>query len=303
VPGPEPLTKLQAWGDPQDRVTAPNSGNNLHLLGRVFVTVRKAPQLEHYFLNAWVQTARGDLQQLPLLENTKTDDTVAYAWSKLGEWFTDLKQRIANYQNDNTTGCDWAKYQIELFLPIDLLNQPIEQVTPEDEWGFPSPLGEEHRVVVRSADRLEATYKARKDWEEKWKRLRDVDVGQTCATQHLLLANCSSDELGRLVKQQLMRPDVIGIRRSQPPEVNWKGGFLGAILRAGLPVAAWVRCDVPDLDCAVELDRLITGKLTALPDRIFKARQESKPIAQHISLLWDDPTCLPTTVVNSPLIS
>lgn len=262
-------------------------------LGRVLVAVRKAPQLKHYFLNAWVQKGEEHFQKLPPLDNTKTDDTVAYAWSKLGEWFADLKLRVAKYQNDKTTKPKWAKYQIDLFLPIDLLNLPIEQVTPESPYGYSYALGQEYPVVVRPAERLEQTYPYRGAWEEQWKKLEGV--GKAYATEHLLLANCSS-ELNRLVKQGLMRPDVIGIRRSQPPETTGKGGFLGAILQAGLPVAVWVRQDVPGLDCAActaELDRLLTCEIATLPNRIHEARWSEIPIAQHLSLLWDDPERVP----------
>jgi vWA-MoxR associated protein C-terminal domain len=284
----QPPTNLPDQVGMHNQIADRNRSTDQPPIGRVLVAVQKTSQLEHYSLKAWVQTARGDLQQLPPLDDTKTNDPVPYAWSKLGEWFADLKLRVEKYKKDKTTECDWIEHQIELFLPSDLLNRAIDQVTPEAKYGYHFALGEEHRVVVRSADRLEQNYPYRSLWEGRWKKLKDV--GKTYATEHLLPANCSSDEFGCLIKQQLNRPNVIGIRRSKPPEPD---SFIRAILQAGLPVAAWVRQDVPDLDCAAELDRLLGCEIATLPDRIFEARYLEMPIAQHVSLLWDDPNCLP----------
>ena len=284
---------------------------DLHLPGRVFVMVQSAPSKpEHYFLKAWVRQPKAVeqakdekdqyyWQSLPLSDDAKTHERVACAWSEFPKWFDDLLVWIADYRRSELN-YNRDQLQIEVFLPGDLLNREIEQIVlPDEDDGFPIALWREYRVVVRLANRR-PKYQA--DWEQKWQKLEEVCAN--CALQHLELADCTGSELQQLVEQKLrIKPDVIGVRRSRPPEAQWKGSFLASISRAGLPVAAWVRGGVPDLDyCAAELDRLIIGSLANLPHRIQEARCSEKPIAQHLALLWDDPTCLPPED-DAPLLS
>jgi hypothetical protein len=294
TPGPELLTTLQTLERSRDQVIDSNRKMDLHLPGRVCVLVEKDPNAPRYSLKAWVQR-----QKVKQAENKKDQyyweqlppsghaEPQYLAWSQFPEWFDNLLVWIADYRRKER---DFKpkEFQIEVFLPGELLNQEIEQIAPPDEEdGFPIALGREYRVVVRLANR---SSKRQANWEGKWQKLEEVRTN--CALQHLLPANCTGDELKELV-EQLTEADVIGVRRSCPPEAQWQGSFLASISRAGLPVAVWVRRDIPDLDCAAELDRLLAGSLWELPQRVHEARRSKKPIAQHVSLLWDDPDCLP----------
>jgi hypothetical protein len=101
-----------------------------------------------------------------------------------------------------------------------------------------------------------------------------------------------------------MRPEVIGIRRSQPPEPDLRRSILAASLRTGLPVAVWMRSEATDLNPQTweeTFNSVIAGPLENLPDRVLEARRAKTVLGQHLSLLWDDPTCLPPGYLDGEL--
>lgn len=256
----------------------------------VLVVIEGSDQFPNrYRVQAW---AMGDRAQARYETLHRTEQLIA--WEDLSKWFGLLKERMAPYA--------WSDRTIEIFVPLTLLNQAIDQIAPEEDdfdAFFAMPLGCEYRVVVRSSDRLGATYKYRGEWQQKWRHLQDHI--QDCATRHLRSGDCASENDLKTLVRDLMRPDAIGIRRSQPPESDLRRSILAASLRTGLPVAAWVRCDRPGLNCTEELDRLITGPLATLPDRVLEARRNDTTLGPHLSLMWDDPTCLPPGYLDGEL--
>lgn len=259
----------------------------------VLVVLEKSAQSPGFYrVQAW---AMGDRHQ-PRHELLHDSEAPLMTFADLPQWLGMLKARMAPYA--------WTERTIEIFLPLELLNEAIDQIAPEeDDFDalFSLPLGCEYRVVVRFSERLQETYKYRGEWQQKWRQLQNHQ--QDCARQRLRLGDCASENDLKMLVRDLMRPDAIGIRRSQPPESDLRRSILAASLRTGLPVAAWVRCDRPGLNCSEELDRVIIGPLATLPDRVHEARRQDTEIGQHLSLMWDDPTCLPPGYLDSPLIS
>jgi hypothetical protein len=289
VRSPEPQA-LESYLKQLDPTAHPSGITRASSQPCVLVVLEPSDQYpDRYWVRAWAMDDRRRPHHEPL-----HGDEQLIAWTALPQWFETLKAKMARYA--------WPDRTIEIFLPLALLNEAIDQIAPEDEDFdalFAVPLGGEYRVVVRSSERLQATYKYRGEWQQKWQQLQNYS--QDCATQHLRSGNCASEgELKTLVRD-LMRPEAIGIRRSQPPEPDLRRSILAASLRTGLPVAAWVRCDAPGPNCAAELDRLIAGPLVDLPDRVLEARRAATTMGQHLSLLWDDPTCLPPGYLDGEL--
>jgi hypothetical protein len=271
---------------------------------------------DRYRVRAWAMNDRRRPHHEPL-----HGDEQPIAWDALPQWFATLKAKIAHYA--------WPDRTIEIFLPLALLNEAIDQIAPEDDDFdalFAVPLGGEYRVVVRSSERLRATYKYRGEWQQKWRQLQEHR--QDCAIQHLRSGNCASEDELKTLVLDLMCPEVIGIRRSQPPEPDLRRSILAASLRTGLPVAVWMRSEATDLnpqtweetfnsliagplenlpDRVLEARRAktvnspIAGPLENLPDRVLEARRAKTVLGQHLSLLWDDPTCLPPGYLDGEL--
>ncbi|GAB4351466.1 MAG: hypothetical protein Fur0042_19750 [Cyanophyceae cyanobacterium] len=280
---------IRAFELPDDRTQVAN----IEAEPCVLVVLEKSVQSPgSYRVQAW---AMGDRHQ-PRHELLQDGEAPLITLADLPQWLGMLKTRMAPYA--------WTGHTIEIFLPLELLNEAIDQIAPEeDDFDalFALPLGCEYRVVVRFSERLQETYKYRGEWQQKWRHLQSYR--QDCARQRLRLGDCASENDLKTLVRDLVRPDVIGIRRSQPPESDLRRSILAASLRTGLPVAAWVRCDRPDLNRMEELDRVITGPLAALPDRVHEARRKNTEIGQHLSLMWDDPTCLPPGYLDSSMVS
>jgi hypothetical protein len=270
-------------------------------VGRVLVMVEKHHQLPgKYHLYAWVQIANDYLEQLVEV------DPAPMTWAELSIGFETITNQIYTYQNDPKTQCNWSEYQIEVFLPLDLISQGIEQTRISDEGQFLIPLSSEFPVVVRLVERLPGRkYKRRKRWEQKSQQLRTVhDRG--CATDHLQLAQYNSSEELTSLREQLGIPEVIGFRCSQPLKTIGEQNILDSIIPAGLPVAVWIRSEATDLNPQTweqDLNCLIAGPLSTLSDRVYKARCRNNPVAKNLSLLWDDhdPTNPPLECLSQAL--
>jgi hypothetical protein len=188
---------------------------------------------------------------------------------------------------------------VEMLLPRSLLCMDVDQWPLEDEFVGPTPLGVEHRVVLRSLDRLrspKAAQALRGRWEALEKRRRDLcRVGTSLKGPELGDAPAVLvDVPGGPVLLTLLRdaPSVVCALVGRPPEPGGsKGDLLSTLLAAGIPVVMWTR----DRPCDPEI--LVRDVcLGDLPDRVWTLRKDAlvSRAEQHpgkaVSILWDDPT-------------
>ena len=192
---------------------------------------------------------------------------------------------------------------IEFFLPRELLSHDIDQWNMEDEFIDELTLGSEHRVIVRSQERV-SNPRLQGHWRKKWKEFQgriqsDCFHGSIeiiCQEKHYAkgelykqLVNCACTScLGFL----FMLKDTSSDERP-----------LTEMLRAGIPVALWPRpCDGSSeylSDIREKIKRLLLdSNPSELPERVKSERLDAidcdEPhIGHYLTLLWDDPDRLP----------
>jgi hypothetical protein len=159
-----------------------------------------------------------------------------------------------------------------------------------------TPVGTRYRTIVRSSDRLENRYLNRRwsDWCGNWDRI--IKAGH-------LTPNCDDFEtLDRFTDCNWKRvvnnlSQKLGLKLTCGLAAEHKLDLFRAILNAATPIAIWVRCDLPDLDLAAELDALITeSHLFGLSATVMKKRQQAdeeerseQHLGAHLAMLWEDP--------------
>jgi len=189
---------------------------------------------------------------------------------------------------------------IEVFLPLDHLCAEVDgwkltdNLFDEDEQFL---IGTRYRVVVRSLERLDPKYlisERMNQWYANWNRVK------TCGHQapsnddfeHLeRLTMCNWKQLEYALRKKLGLKLTCGLAETQHKEL------FKCILKAAVPIAIWVRCDLPHLDQVSEISNLLLAEpLLALSESVWKKRQaadmEDNPaehLGSHLALLWEDP--------------
>jgi hypothetical protein len=97
------------------------------------------------------------------------------------------------------------------------------------------------------------------------------------------------------VRELTADPELVGCVLSAPPvgaggEANTE--VLSA-LRLGLPILIWQREGYARPDVRAELQDLLSRAVLADLPLWIEALRRSDSGARHVTLLWDDPTCLP----------
>ena len=188
------------------------------------------------------------------------------------------------------------KLIIEFFLPSDLI------CTEVDRWKISIPiigkipLGSRYPVRIRSLERLEPNYIKYfgNQWIKNWKKFRDVVNNKPTKElfEHLKeMDNFDGDSL------EFNLEEKIGLKLTcAPPQPKIKDLF-NAILAAAIPMAIWTRCDLPHLDQAGEIDKILDlGPLCHLCEQVRKIRKKAKTkehLGFHLAVLWEDPYRLP----------
>ena len=101
---------------------------------------------------------------------------------------------------------------IEIFLPVDLLNEAVDRWLLEDELvAVKETIGYRYRIAVRSSERLRLRYsKRRVFWRKKWRILQENGQNSICAA----FKSCDCDELADLLRN-LESPEadnIIGLK-------------------------------------------------------------------------------------------
>ncbi|MGB3756913.1 MAG: hypothetical protein WBA07_11130 [Rivularia sp. (in: cyanobacteria)] len=192
---------------------------------------------------------------------------------------------------------------IEIFLPLNLLNHPIDcwgwKYDDGDDDSAKKVIGKKYKVLVRSYERWRKYYKEneyRSSWETKWEKL----ITSNCDAFFL----GSEDAVNDLVERE---QEIIGLKVVKAPkEIIGKGSIFAKLIKSTtIPVALWLRKNPPDLECQYEIDQILVNCcIKQLPDAVRKKRMSADPkvethIGNHISLLWENPYRLPPDITYS----
>ena len=214
--------------------------------------------------------------------------------------YDDIRLFIASYleQVGYAHGIDQEDLTVELFLPLSLMNQPIERM------GIPARLDDEPmgngeddcpHVMLRSGDRIEERPRKWSRWYKKWDQL--VANLQTVTTTML------AKDRATLAKELAM-DNIVGFSLKTSPSLAARGEVY-KLIKSGAPLAIWVR----DNPHAVPLAQQIEADLLGYPlheraVRVMRLRREtefleeadctsSPELGHHLVLLWENPQHVP----------
>jgi hypothetical protein len=200
---------------------------------------------------------------------------------------------------------------LEVFLPADLLNEPVEWWNRDHSLGFPNALLSRYReILLHSLERMQrpAYHNA---WRARWAHWRgsggpglvhECDPGPLTDLEHLAMLDA---KIGR-------DDDVVGLVLSKPPRTETALGLreVSLALDLGVPIVVYHRDDpASEVFRSVIREIVANDGLAGLPQR---AQQWKSDAALHItagreataeadrdleairslSLLWDDPVHL-----------
>jgi hypothetical protein len=251
---------------------------------------------DYYFVKAWIvpdaQTCHPQkglgFYPLPIpgaLEDAEKSVTLE-----------DLRHRLRIFLAESAKKCSLPHLTVELFLPADLLNHPVDTWILEPDSDFAAPIGVDHRIILRSSERLREAYLARRGgfWQDKWKRL------QQCVQENAAPIFVSGDgENPRRLYQQLSRNDIVGLKLAKEPLSFGKNSAFAVLQEAAIPVALWLRQTLPALDCVAEVDQLLNCCIHDIPEVVKQKRGDAWTeeldchIGHHLALMWEDCDRLP----------
>ena len=217
---------------------------------------------------------------------------------------------LRHWINEGLDKCDQDIKQIHIFLPYKLMNNAVDcWQTYEDE---DETIGEFYEVIVRCSERLRGKNPRVMRWRNKGRIFRELAQP---AADIFTLCDSSND---KILESDCKKDDVIAVKittffkQEQPGTVLWK---------SGIPLALWIRQQLPYFDNKLVLDKLISDcfpenncyfkkdpiPVKDIPERVKEKRLESikhKPpeshIGRHLCLLWDDPNLLPPEPLLTP---
>jgi hypothetical protein len=181
--------------------------------------------------------------------------------------------------------------KIHIFLPLELMNHAVDcWTTDENDY---ETIGEMYEIFIRCSEGLRGKNPRVMAWREKGQLFKSK-LAQPAAD---IFVVGDSKEIKTLEKQ-LKQTSAIGVKiipvfqNKLPGEILW---------RAAVPLALWVRQELPDIENIVILDELINDCcLEQLPERVKQKRLDAMDnqlpenhVGRHLCLLWDDPDFLP----------
>jgi hypothetical protein len=181
--------------------------------------------------------------------------------------------------------------QIHIFLPLELMNYAVDSwKTYEDE---EETIGEIYEIFIRCSEGLRGKNPRLIAWREKGLLFKDK-LSQPADDIFIVGDSQEIKTLEKKLKQkEAIAVKIIPVFENKlPGEILWK---------AAVPLALWVRQDLPDVENSLILDELINDCcLEKLPERIKAKRLDAMDtehpedhIGRHLCLLWDDPNLLP----------
>lgn len=182
---------------------------------------------------------------------------------------------------------------IELFLPAELLNEPVDRWVMDEDNDLSEPIGCQYHLVLRSSERLHPTYFSRKGgfWKSKWDEM--PRPGETFAIDRLILGDNANPNA---ISQQLKQSNIMGLKFAQEPLRVGENSTFAALQAAAAPVAIWLRQSLPDID---QIDDLLNCCPHGLSEVVKEQRSlafskdPDNHIGHHLALLWEDFDRLP----------
>ena len=184
--------------------------------------------------------------------------------------------------------------RVEFFLPFKSLDLMADSWLIEDEYGEePFPVGSEYPVVIRVLERHNKIYKRAPLWEGNWQPQYINQLSRR--------ALICSDRPPEEISEELTREEILGVRCNCPIETH-ANKPKALIMRRGLPIALWLRQELKNCCGEEKYQELLDINLVELPQKLKNIRnadrQNELHLAHHISLLWDEPTKLPSDDYN-----
>jgi vWA-MoxR associated protein C-terminal domain len=275
------------------RTNVPTGSAHILLKSHLLIVLRPDSTSEKFRVNGWLipdDTERNPAKRFRALDIDPSQKGVSCHLDQVPE----VLDKLLHLSLEHLMG---KRYEltIEIFLPLDYL------CTAVDNWKIGDlfdevPVGTQHRVVVRSCERLEPKYLASRlnQWYANWERIKQVE--QTNPGQHDFehlsdFCNCNWKRLVNSLTQKL------GLKLTCGLVDDHQKDLFTAILKAATPIALWARCDLTHLDQVAEMDTLIMANpLLKLSEAVWRKRQQADEeddpsihLGAHLGILWEDP--------------
>jgi hypothetical protein len=206
----------------------------------------------------------------------------------------ELAGRIESWAENAST------ISIEMILPKDLLNLPIDQwLARSDE--IETPLGVDYLVSLRSLERSRERSKHRR-WKRRWSYVQaHLQAGDSPIDDAVHRSRLDGPRhLQKLGAKLALAEDVVLLVLADPPANRDSIGRMevAIALKTGVPVLIWHREDCASKAFCTAVDDLLNdGGLGKLLENTMKLRGQAQCAddcdahpGSHISVLWDDPT-------------
>jgi vWA-MoxR associated protein C-terminal domain len=269
------------------------SSNNRVLESYLSIAIRPSLIADRFFVNGWLiadGSIRGNSQRFYPLDLDESDRGIACGLEEIPKVlnnFLELSLQQLKGQPHELT--------IEIFLPMSCLCADVDRWMISDDFGEIS-IGTRYRTIVRASERLEHRYLIQRwsNWSNNWDRItKSGYLNPNCDDFETLdrFTDCNWKRVVNNLSRKL------GLKLTCGLESEHKLDLFRAILNAATPIAIWVRCDLPDLDLAAELDALITDShLFGLSAAVMRKRQQAdeeerseQHLGAHLAMLWEDP--------------
>lgn len=292
--------QLKNWLEPKvdnlqnllTKIKPPTNSEQFYLMVWIQPSQQKS---DRYFIKAWLAYT----SQADQIESTYDCEPISISEEEAFS-LTQIPELLKDIFSHSTSKCPPSNLTIEFFLPRHLLNHQVDRWEIEITDDLLIPIGVQCRVVVRSQERLLPNYcLKKKDWQKKWKRLKQLN---SCSSFKVF---ASGDCVWNELYVQLIQDDIFGCKLVKAPELLGKESIINVILGTAIPLALWMRYDPPHMNCPKELNRLLNCCIPELPTTVkrkrsdaFRKHQQLREfhIGSHLSLLWEDPYRLPPTI-------
>ncbi len=254
-----------------------------------------------YFVNAWLIPDGDNYQRNSVckqlfyfpdateIKKSKVKNEKTLTFKQIPKAINFFLNEIGEYSSHKLT--------IEIFLPLDLINEAVDNWEIENEFGIILKLSDQYKVVVRSTERVLPTYSRYHGfWQQKWLTLQKI-IKEPVISNFVLW---DDDDLRRLLFE-LNKENTIGIKLQKTPRQTGKGSVFAVILSTATPVALWLRCHLPS-ECNQQINGLLRCCIEQLTKTVAEKRREAIPepedshIGHHLALLWEDPYRLPPSI-------
>ncbi|AFZ01295.1 hypothetical protein [Calothrix sp. PCC 6303] len=278
------------------------------LTNQAFKTNKKSPSTQSLHSYLLIQLRPQVTNELFVKAWFIPDDTIQDPWERFKPLTVDeqqpeipfvpeeLPQLLGNLLQqcfDEYLQGEATELTIEIFLPRDRLCDEVEKWSYQDSEGLDITIGEEHRVVVRSYDRLKTLRKQQGSyWKKNWENLQLIWQDIPCIEQITTISQACFDpnHLRKSLIEKIILKVCCNLSNSD------RDGLLKAIHSAGTPIVIWSRCEVTNLKNPHHFDALLEQPLRELSARIKEQRlaaDHEMHLGNHLVLLWDDPNRIP----------